>query len=134
MKPVRKIDTIISSLTAAYTQRCQALFQAVRQYMPRGTEVWGGQGGFFAWVGLPEGIFAAEVVALAAKEGVVVASGGMSECPGEQNRLGWAERWIRVSVSYCEADEITEGIKRLGDASDRWCAGERAGETDVDVR
>lgn len=126
MNPVRKVDTIVASLTKAYTHRCRCLFAAIREYLPEGTEVWGGRGGFFAWVGLPRGVDAKEVVRIAAtKEGVVLASGSMSECPGEGNSMGWGDRWIRVSVSYCEGEEVVEGIRRLGRAVERWNAGER---------
>lgn len=125
--PVRKIDTIIDTLTAAYTSRCQHLLHAIAEYLPEGTEVWGGKGGFFVWLGLPDGINAKEVVGLAASmEGLIVASGSLSECSGEGNTLGWGQKWIRVAVSYCNEEELVEGIKRLARAVERWGAGERA--------
>ncbi|KAF8544978.1 pyridoxal phosphate-dependent transferase [Trichophaea hybrida] len=124
--PLRKIDTIISTLTAAYTSRCRVLIDAIEEYLPENTEIWGGRGGFFIWIGLPDSINAKEVVALAAaKEGVIVASGEMSECSGEGNKMGWGDKWIRIAVSYCDGDELVEGVKRLGRALERWNAGER---------
>lgn len=133
--PVRKIDSIISTLTLAYTLRCGALVAAIHEFLPAGTEVWGGRGGFFVWVGLPKELDAWEIVRLAAAyEGLVVASGGMSECPGEGNALGWADRWLRIAVSYCEEEELVEGVKRLARAVDRWREGERAVKSDVEVK
>jgi len=78
------------------------------------------------WIGLPDAINAKEVVTLAAaKEGVIVASGEMSECPGEGNKMGWGDKWIRIAISYCDGDELVEGVKRLGRALERWNVGER---------
>ncbi|KAI5799840.1 pyridoxal phosphate-dependent transferase [Geopyxis carbonaria] len=126
--PVRKIDVIISRFVAAYTANARAAVAAARKWLPADTEVWGGKGGFFVWLLLPAGIDAGEVVRLgAAREGVVVAGGGMSECPGPGNACGWEERAVRVSVSYCVAEEVEEGVRRLGLAVERWRGGERCG-------
>jgi DNA-binding transcriptional MocR family regulator len=127
----RKIDVVIENLTRTYTKRCDALRKAIDYYLPQGTEIEGGKGGFFAWLRLPEGVDAAEVVKLAAEEGVIVASGGMSECPGKENNMGWGTRCIRISISYCEKDQIVGGIRRLGVAVGRWKAGERSKEESV---
>jgi len=132
--PLRMVDTIISTLTAAYTGRCAALRSAIRDFLPSGTEVWGGRGGYFVWVGLPPELDACEIVKLAAAhEGLTVASGGMSECPGSGNSFGWAARWIRLAISYCEEDDLVEGVKRLARAVERWIGGERAPDLKVSV-
>ncbi|KAI5809384.1 pyridoxal phosphate-dependent transferase [Pyronema omphalodes] len=134
-KEKRGIDMVVERITGTYTKRCDALRRAVGEYLPEGTQLDGAKGGFFAWLRLPEGVDAAEVVKLAAEEGVVVASGGMSECPGKENSMGWGKRCIRISISYCEEEQIVEGIRRLGVAVGRWKEGERSkGESRVAVK
>ena len=124
----RRIDGIIATLATAYTRRCRCLVAAIADYLPDGTDVWGGRGGFFVWIGLPAGTDARQVVALAAAhEGVLVAGGDSSECPGAGNVMGWGRRWIRLSVSYCDENELVEGVRRLGRAVERWRDGERVG-------
>jgi len=131
--PSRKVDEIINTLTATYTQRCAVTKGAIRQFLPEETEIWGGHGGFFIWIILPSGINAREVVTLAAaKEKVIVASGDLSECPGEE--LGWGDYCIRIAISYCEVDELVEGVTRLARALKRWKGGERGSGERVEVK
>lgn len=99
-------------------------------------------GGYFLWVSLgppqphASPYDAREIVKLAAQgepptdggEGelinkVTVCSGALSECPGVGNEMGFGERWVRIAVSWCEAEEGVEGIRRLGRACRRWIAG-----------
>lgn len=104
------------------------------------------------WLKFPRGIDAKEVVKIAGeKEGVVVMGGEGGEVPnveedGEEgmgmgmemgysegveegleglgrNRMGWGERCIRISVSYLEAINIEEGVRRLGAAVGKWREG-----------
>ena len=102
-----------------------------------------GGGGYFLWVSLgpphphASPYNAPEIVKLAAQgepptdgeEGaewinkVAVHSGALSECPGTGNEIGFGERWVRIAVSWCEAEEGVEGIKRLGAACKRWIEG-----------
>lgn len=119
----RSIDTIITTLKHTYTKRTSALLSAIQQHLPADTEVCGGHGGFFLWVGLPVGYDARAIARLATGlegGGVRVMNGDMTECPGEGNWMGWGERWIRITVSYCEEEEALEGLRRLGVAVERW--------------
>lgn len=64
--------------------------------------------------------------------GVRVLSGDMSECPGSKNEMGWGNRWVRISLSWCDEGVAVEGVKRLGVAVERWRKGVRSkGEGDV---
>ena len=120
-----RTDGIIATLATIYRRRCRCLV-AIADYLPDGTDVWGGRGGFFVWIGLPAGTDARQVLALvAAHEGVLVAGGDSSECPGAGNAMDWGRWWMRLSVSYCDEDELVEGVRRLGRAVERWRDGER---------
>lgn len=82
------------------------------------------------WVGLPPDYNAKEITEMALEGsdgdgGVRVLSGDMSECPGDGNELGWENRWIRISVSWCDEETAVEGVRRLGAAIGRWEKGER---------
>ncbi|KAH0610486.1 uncharacterized protein H6S33_012013 [Morchella sextelata] len=117
----RTIDSIIGTLRQTYTARCAAIIAAIREHLPAGTEICGGNGGFFMWVGLPEGYDARKIARIAEEqEGVRVMNGDMTECPGDRNRMGWGDRWLRITESYCEEDVAVEGVRRLGAAVKRW--------------
>lgn len=83
------------------------------------------------WIGLPPGYDAREIMKMAVEGaegegGVRVMGGDISECPGKENELGWGERWIRISVSWCDEEVAVEGVRRLGLAVGRWKKGERS--------
>jgi len=66
------------------------------------------QGGYFLWAELPEGTDAERLVELGIDEGVEVSSGRLSfpnDDPGH---------FIRMAYSFVTADEIKDGIARLG--------------------
>lgn len=83
------------------------------------------------WIGLPSGYDAREIMKMAVEGaegegGVRVMGGDISECPGKENELGWGERWIRISVSWCDEEVAVEGVRRLSLAVGRWKKGERS--------
>lgn len=127
----RKIDTIIHRLVSVYTGRSVAIKRAINAHLPSGTVTCGGNGGFFMWIGLPPDYDAKEIVKMGVESfegegGVRVMSGSISECPGDKNGLGWGERWVRISVSWCDEEVAVEGVRRLGVAMGRWKKGERS--------
>ncbi|KAK6503109.1 hypothetical protein TWF481_008144 [Arthrobotrys musiformis] len=116
----RVIDAVIAKLCAAYGSRANFLVSLIKKYWPEGTEVQGGEGGYFVWVKLPEGYDAREVAKVAEGRGVKVGGGDGFEVPvvkgvGEGNFMGWGERCLRLSVSYLEEGDIERGIKILGE-------------------
>ncbi|PWW80096.1 PLP-dependent transferase [Tuber magnatum] len=119
----RSIDSVISNLTKTYTVRCAAIITAIKTYFPKETTIYGGKGGFFLWIILPDHYDAREITKIAAKD-VIVLNGDKSECPGDT--LGWGDRCVRLAVSYCEADVAVEGVKKFAEAMKRWENGERS--------
>ena len=66
------------------------------------------QGGYFLWAQLPEGVSGEAVADCAVEHGVEVSSGRLSfpeDDPGN---------FLRFAYSYPDADEIIEGVRRLG--------------------
>ncbi|KAF8441810.1 pyridoxal phosphate-dependent transferase [Terfezia claveryi] len=139
----KRINEIISGVKKVLGERASLFIDACYKYLPPGSSIPGG-GGYFLWVSLgppqphASPYDAREIVKLAAQgefprnggEGelinkVTVFSGALSECPGVGNELGFGERWVRIAVSWCEAEEGVEGIRRLGGACRRWIAGVR---------
>ncbi|RPA97242.1 PLP-dependent transferase [Choiromyces venosus 120613-1] len=119
----RSIDSVISNLTKTYTARSAAIIATVKTYFPEETIIYGGKGGFFIWIILPDPYDAREITKLAAKD-VIVLNGDKSECPGDT--LGWGDHCIRVAVSYCELDVAVEGIQKFAEAMKRWESGDRS--------
>lgn len=130
------VDPVIHNLRKVYAQRAQTLTKAIEKYLPSGTEVFGGQGGYFVWLKLPlqskesyennknlgkktedEACFKkldADVVAQKCKEleKVVLAPGSAFEVEGHP--CGWDTNWFRLSVSYLSEEEIEQGIEKFG--------------------
>ncbi|BFZ64760.1 Valine--pyruvate aminotransferase [Saitoella coloradoensis] len=109
------LDENIVKLRHTYGQRSETYRSALSESLPSGTTIQGGEGGYFLWVGLPDGYDAREIVKRAKEEfGVQVASGDAFEVPGDER--GWGGKYLRLSLSWCENEEGREGIRRLGEA------------------
>ncbi|KAK6361571.1 hypothetical protein TWF730_005291 [Orbilia blumenaviensis] len=116
----RVIDNVIMNICAVYKRRATLLKEVIKRCWPEGTEVQGGEGGYFVWVKLPEGYDAREIAKRAVKRGVRVGGGDGFEVPvvkgvGEGNFMGWGERCLRLSVSYLDERVIEEGLGVLGE-------------------
>ncbi|EWC46830.1 hypothetical protein DRE_03842 [Drechslerella stenobrocha 248] len=67
------IDNVIRKISAVYSARTRAMKAAIAEYFPGGTEVQGGEGGYFLWGALPD---------------------GGKDCGGERGE-GWCWGWVR---------------------------------------
>ena len=76
--------------------------------MPEGTRCVPPQGGFFLWMTLSEGLSADALFGPAKDAGVLFVKG--SDC-----FASGGERTLRLSYSGVSPDEITEGMRRLGE-------------------
>ena len=102
-------DENVARVRAAYGERCRALTSALREALPAGCSVSGATGGFFAWVGLPEGLTAARVLPFAEANGV-------SFVGGSRFSVGGSEQGIRLCFTMYAPDQLREGAVRLGRA------------------
>lgn len=104
---------VISGLRKVYSDRSNALYSSVKEFLPTGTQYDLPKGGYFSWLTLPEGYNAKEVgEMLHSQHSVVLANGSNFEVIGDER--DWGERSVRMSISFMEADDIKEGIRILG--------------------
>ncbi|KAF8427691.1 pyridoxal phosphate-dependent transferase [Tirmania nivea] len=124
----RKINEIVREVRKVLGERARLFIDACYKYLPPGSSVPIG-GGYFLWVSLgppppyPSPYDAREIVKLAAQGEPPTEGEAVDDCPGAGNDMGFGERWVRISVSWCEAEDGVEGIRRLGRACRRWVDG-----------
>ncbi|EPS42048.1 hypothetical protein H072_4006 [Dactylellina haptotyla CBS 200.50] len=122
-KPV--IDEVIEKISGAYKERVGVLLNAIEKYWPKGTQVQGGDGGYFVWISLPEGFNAREIAKASLERGVIVGGGDGFEVPvnsvtGKRNFRDWGAKYMRLSISYLSTDVMEHGIKNLGETIQSW--------------
>jgi DNA-binding transcriptional MocR family regulator len=105
-------DPIISNLVKTYGARAHALREAIAAELPQGTEVYGGEGGYFLWVVTPEIVDARAAEKLCKERGVILPNGDHFEVEGHP--LGWGRRCQRLAISFLTEDQIRLGIKIWG--------------------
>lgn len=94
-----------------YRRRRDAMLLAIDHYLPHGVHVDPPQGGLFVWLRLPDHLSAEKLLSLACAEGVNFDPGSGFFPDGYED-----ERCLRLNfVTQC-AEEIDEGIARLGKA------------------
>lgn len=101
------LEENIRNLRHAYAHRLQLLAGALRRDLPQ-AEWCEPQGGFFVWARLP-GIDAAEFRQHAVEFKVDLRQGALFSSQGA------LQDCFRLSFSYYPAEEIEEGIRRIGD-------------------
>ena len=92
---------------ALYARRWQLLRDALRQEMPAGVSWTEPQGGFFAWLTLPDGVSAVTLAERAMQQRVAFVPGPpfFPDGQGEHN--------LRLAFSRIHDDDIREGTRRL---------------------
>lgn len=88
-------------------KRYETLVQALRQQMPSGVTWHAPQGGYHLWVTLPRPLRARQLLNEVARDGVSFIPGDYYG-PGDESRRG-----LRLNFTYPQAQEISEGVKRL---------------------
>jgi GntR family transcriptional regulator/MocR family aminotransferase len=94
-----------------YRRRRDTMIRAIGRHLPASVQVTAPQGGLFAWLHLPEGVSAVELLAPAAEEGVAYAPGSRFF---PQQAEG--EHYLRLNFATQTPEDIDEGIRRLGRA------------------
>ncbi|VDG75346.1 aminotransferase family protein [Actinobaculum suis] len=98
----------IEKYRAQYAERGAAMQDALERYMPMCT--WNKPvGGFYTWVGLPEGLDAKDMLPRAVTNLVAYVSGTAFYADGQGGDH------MRLSFCYPTPEEITEGVRRLGE-------------------
>lgn len=102
------IEQAIKTVRVALSERATRLGEALRAELPdaRFTVP---DGGYFLWVELPEDVHVDQLAPAAAERGVAVVKGSDFLLEGGDHSL-------RLAYSAVTPDQITEGVRRLGDA------------------
>ncbi|HEX2044675.1 MAG TPA: PLP-dependent aminotransferase family protein [Gaiellaceae bacterium] len=103
-----RFDSNVERIRAGLRVRRDAMLAALEREMPDGTSWNEPEGGYFLWVDLPGGVRGAELHGQAADAGVAFVKGS------DFYFTGGGEESIRLAFSYATADEIDEGVARLG--------------------
>ncbi len=93
---------------ALYARRAAALDSALARHLPAGCTWTHPQGGFFCWVSAPAGVDTVALVPRARERGVAYVPGA----PFFPDRA--ESRYLRLSYSRASAEQIDEGVRRLG--------------------
>lgn len=98
------------TIRQAYGRQCQAMIQAIKQYLPAELRHTHPEGGMFLWITLPAGISALKLFDAAIKKDVAFV-------PGQAFFAGGSgENMLRLNFSNCDEAHIDEGIRRLAAA------------------
>ena len=102
------LDQHLVEARELYAARCQYMLAALEREMPSGTSWNIPGGGFFLWVGLPDGLTSNALMPFAASHGVAYLPGSAFFPDRRQ------EPALRLGFSTFSEAEIDEGIRRLG--------------------
>lgn len=104
----------IEGLRRVYEERARTMLTAMEQHLPTAITWTRPAGGFFIWATMPEGTDAGDLLAEAAREGVmfVPGSGFFADGTGDNT--------FRLAYSQATHEQIEEGISRLGKVSARY--------------
>ncbi|MGA2504676.1 MAG: PLP-dependent aminotransferase family protein [Anaerolineales bacterium] len=111
---VGRYQTYLRRSCQVFRKRRDAMLLAVDRYLPAGVSYDPPQGGLFLWLRLPENLSSDELLPLACEEGVAFAPGDSFFPEGSRG-----QDWMRLNFVAQSAEEIDEGIKRLGKAIKR---------------
>ncbi|UZD90475.1 PLP-dependent aminotransferase family protein [Cognatishimia activa] len=101
-------DTHVSTLHKVYSERRDAMLQALEEMMPKGVQWTKPEGGMFVWLTLPAHIDASELFKVALEtENVAFVPGHAFFADGS------GKNTMRLSFSCADAETIREGVRRL---------------------
>jgi 2-aminoadipate transaminase len=98
----------VESLTGIYRERRDAMLEALRKYFPPQASWTEPEGGLFIWATLPPYIDTSDLLAKALRENVAFVPGQAAYVDGRGRNS------MRLNFSAGGADEIREGIRRIG--------------------
>ncbi len=101
-------DRHLRKVRKGYEQRARMMAAAVTRFFPAGTSVSEPQGGYVLWVGLPPGVDAMQLYALALDRKITIGPGPMFSARGNYTN------YIRLNYSYPWSKDIEEALRTLG--------------------
>lgn len=98
----------VSSVAEIYRSRRNAMLEALERHFPEQAAWTEPQGGLFVWATLPDYIDTSDLLAKALRENVAFVPGEAAFVDGRGRDA------MRLNFSGCDADQIREGIRRIG--------------------
>lgn len=92
-----------------FRKRRDAMLEAIDRYLPANVSFDLPKGGLFIWLRLPASMSASELLSMACRDGVSFAPGNFFFTDGSSG-----QEWIRLNFASQPAEDIEEGIRRLG--------------------
>ncbi len=105
------LDTHLEVLRREYRARRDIMVEALEQHLPEGTSWVIPSGGLFIWVELPHSIDAGALLKTAVETEQVAYIPGYVFCSGKNS---YKKNCMRLNFSTCNAEQIREGVARLG--------------------
>ena len=102
-----RYDRHLTRLRPILQSRCEAMLEALAEHMPEGTRFTEPEGGYQIWVELPFEIDTRDLVADAARAGVLFAPG--SHFMPDRG----ASRCMRLTIAQADESEIRRGVEAL---------------------
>jgi 2-aminoadipate transaminase len=98
----------LERIRAGLRLRRDAMIESLAEHFPEGSSWSEPAGGYFVWVDLPAGVGAGTLLTRAAEQDVTFVQGSdfYLDAGGEEA--------LRLAFSFATADEIREGVRRLG--------------------
>lgn len=100
----------LDKMCLLYTERRDAMLEALEEYFPAEATWTYPEGGLFVWVTLPEYVDTAQLLSVALEKGVTFVPG--DGCYPASSGLG--KNAMRIAFCYENPDNLREAIKRLG--------------------
>ena len=101
-------DRHLRKVRKGYEERARMMAAAVLRFFPPGTRVSEPRGGYVLWVGLPPGVDAMQLYALALERKITVGPGHMFSARGSYTN------YIRLNYSYPWSADIEQALRMLG--------------------
>ncbi|MCT9855098.1 PLP-dependent aminotransferase family protein [Priestia megaterium] len=107
------IEEHIQKIKAVYKERCTQMLSCIEEFFPENLSYSKPEGGLFIWVELPQGIDSAHIFSECLKNNVACVPGTPFFPNGTRNNA------LRLNYSNMSAEQIVEGMKRMGDVLHR---------------
>jgi len=103
-----RYDASLERIRAALRLRRDAMLRSLAEHFPEGSSWSRPEGGYFLWVDLPADVDASALLARAGEHDVAFVQGS------DFYLASGGESAVRLAFSFAAADEIAEGVRRLG--------------------
>lgn len=109
------LESIIAKLNNTYRERSTCLKQALTEYLPQGTSIIGGDGGYFMWVTIPNQYDGMEITKECERRGLILAPGTNFQVEGfdTENRVALSNSY-RVCFAYHTEVDLVRAARIWG--------------------